>query len=158
MTFAPHCAGSTGQTQVIPRLHLGTGIALHHCGLCSACRARWCGCQAGLQVASPHATPRLWIRVGQQRARYPGAAGLSGAQEHPAHGTIHRAVTGSVQGLLAGLTARACNRTTKVLRPSRYPRTIAWCVDIGPRPSAGRVARSLNGCPSATTSPCAMSA
>jgi hypothetical protein len=36
--------------------------------------------------------------------------------------------------------------------------TIAWSVEVGARPTAGRVARSLNGCPSATANPCAMSA
>ena len=38
--------------------------------------------------------------------------------------------------------------------PCRSPRKIAWCVDVGPRLTAGRVARSLNGYPLATTSPC----
>ena len=34
-------------------------------------------------------------------ARYPSPAGLSGAQEHPAHGSLYRAEPRSVQGLLA---------------------------------------------------------
>ena len=41
--------------------------------------------------------------------------------------------------------------------PCRSPRKIAWCVDVGPRLTAGRVARSLNGYPLATMSPCVMS-
>ena len=39
--------------------------------------------------------------LGQCRPRHAGAAGLARAQEHPAHGALHRAGAGSVQGLLA---------------------------------------------------------
>src|SRR6516164_720903 len=38
----------------------------------------------------------------------------------------------------------------------RSPKTIAWCVEVGTRPTAGRVARSLNGSLSAMTNLCAM--
>ena len=43
-----------------------------------------------------HAAPRLRLRPGQCRARHAGAAGLARAQEHPAHGALQRAGTGSV--------------------------------------------------------------
>ena len=65
--------------------------------------ARWRRRRAGLQGSPPHAAARLRLRPGQQGPRYPGAAGLSRPQEHPAHGALHRAVTRSVQGLLAEL-------------------------------------------------------
>ena len=55
----------------------------------------------GFKAAPPHAAARLWLRAGQQGARYPSPAGLSGAQEHPAHGSLYRAEPRSVQGLLA---------------------------------------------------------
>ena len=72
------------------------------------------------------------------------------------HATPQRsAYATSLTGLRASGPNFPCG---KALRPCRSPRTIAWYVDVGPRPSAGRVARPLNGCPSATTSPCAMSA
>jgi hypothetical protein len=45
--------------------------------------------------------PGVNSRPGEQRPRYTGCAGLPRPQEHPAHGSLHRAVAGSVQGLLA---------------------------------------------------------
>jgi len=51
--------------------------------------------QAGAQGAPAHAAVCLWFRAGQQRARHEGAAGLPWAQQHSAHGEIHRAVAGA---------------------------------------------------------------
>jgi Phage integrase family len=61
------------------------------------------GAVAGLGFkAHPHMLRhRLWIRPGQQGARYPRTAGLPGTQEHSAYGSLHRAVTRSIQGILA---------------------------------------------------------
>ena len=78
-------------------------LAVHHGGLCQACRARWRGRPARLPGAPAHAATRLRLRAGQQRARYAGAAGLSRPQEYPAYGALHGAFAGSVQEFLAGL-------------------------------------------------------
>ena len=59
--------------------------------------------QAWLQGASAHAAARLRLRAGQQGPRHPRAAGLPRAQEHSAHGALHRAVADAVQGFLARL-------------------------------------------------------
>src|SRR5215831_14361298 len=60
--------------------------------------------------ASPaHAQARLWLCASQQGARYAGSAGLPWPQEHPAHGSLYRAVAGSVQELLA-MTTYVCRR------------------------------------------------
>ena len=48
--------------------------------------------KAGLQGSPPHASARVLVRLGQG-ARYRGSVGLSGAQEHPAYGALHRAIT-----------------------------------------------------------------
>ena len=56
--------------------------------------------ELGFKAASPcHGR-----RAGQQGARYVGPAGLPGPQEYSAHGALHRAVSRSVQGLLALIT------------------------------------------------------
>jgi integrase len=61
---------------------------------------------------SPHATARLRLRLGQQGPRHEESAGLSRAQEHPAHRALYRAGAGSVQGLLAvGADARRRSQT-----------------------------------------------
>jgi hypothetical protein len=41
--------------------------------------------------------PGVNSRPGEQRPRYAGFAGVLGPQEHPAHGSLHRVVAGSVQ-------------------------------------------------------------
>ena len=64
-------------------------------------RAGGQGGQAGLQGAPAHAQARLRLRAGQQGARHAGAAGLSRASQHPAHGALHRAVADAIQGFLA---------------------------------------------------------
>src|SRR5262249_20844958 len=53
-----------------------------------------------------HVAARLWLRPGQCRARYAGAASMARPQEHPAHGQVHRAGAGQVQKLLARLGSR----------------------------------------------------
>jgi len=52
-----------------------------------------------------HASPRLRLQAGDGRPRHPIAAGLFGAPQHPEHHKVHSACAGSVQELLAGLTA-----------------------------------------------------
>ena len=58
---------------------------------------------AWAQGPSPHAPACLRIRSGQRRARYAVAASVSRAQQHSAHGPVHRASAGPVQAFLAGL-------------------------------------------------------
>src|SRR5262245_5443237 len=57
--------------------------------------------QDAIPDTSAHAASWLRLCSSQRRPRHTGAAGLAGAQEHPAHGALHRAVAASVQGLLA---------------------------------------------------------
>jgi integrase len=59
----------------------------------ASCGARWCGGQAWLPGAPAHAAGRLWLCAGQQGPRYARPASLPRAQEHSAHGALHRAVT-----------------------------------------------------------------
>jgi len=63
------------------------------------------GSEAFLQSPSTHATARLRLRARQQGTRHAGAASLPWAPEHPAHGALHRAVAGKIQGFLAEVTA-----------------------------------------------------
>src|SRR5262249_30733199 len=64
---------------------------------------RRCCCQLRIPAAPPHAATFLRLQARQRRRRYPLATSLPGAQEHPAHGALFRAVTQPVQGLLEGL-------------------------------------------------------
>lgn len=50
-----------------------------------------------------HAASCNRVQAGQRRARYPRHPALPGAPEHPEHGAVYRALTGSIQGVLAGL-------------------------------------------------------
>src|SRR5262249_31799367 len=54
--------------------------------------------------ASTHAAPCLWVQARQRWSRHASPAALSRAQEHPAHGALHRNGARSLQELLA-LTA-----------------------------------------------------
>jgi integrase len=54
----------------------------------------------GFKAPPAYASARLRLRAGQQRARHAGASGISRSPEYPAHGALHRAGAGSVQGLL----------------------------------------------------------
>ena len=90
-------------TQVTLRIHFGAGVTLQHRWLRphgGAGRGRG---QAGVQSASTHAQARLWLCAGQQGARHPRSASLSGASQHSAYGALHRIVAHAVQGFLAEL-------------------------------------------------------
>ena len=54
-------------------------------------------------------------RNGPQPRAHPGTTGLPGASEYPEHHALYGAGAGSVQGLLAGLTA--VEGVTRVCRP-----------------------------------------
>jgi hypothetical protein len=71
-----------------------------------AVRAPRQACWYALHHLSTHAAPRLRLRPGQCRAPHAGAAGMARAQEHPAHGALHRAGAGSVPRR----NGRACGR------------------------------------------------
>jgi hypothetical protein len=66
-TNCAHCAGWSANRSlgIRLRLHVGAGFAIHDGGLCSACGALWCGCQAGVQGSPPHAAARLRLRLSQ---------------------------------------------------------------------------------------------
>src|SRR5262245_46877902 len=66
--------------------------------------ARRRGCQDAFPDPPAHAAPCLWVQARQRRPRHAGLAALSGAQEHSAHGQVHRNDTRPVQGLLERLT------------------------------------------------------
>ena len=54
--------------------------------------------------AHPHMLQaRLWLCARQQGSRYARAASLPWPPQHPAHGSLHRAVADAVQGFLAKL-------------------------------------------------------
>ena len=59
------------------------------------------------KAAPAHVAARLRLRAGEQGPRHAGFAGLFGPQQHPAHGSLHRIVAGSVQGLLAMMLSDA---------------------------------------------------
>jgi hypothetical protein len=72
-----------------------------------------------------YASARLRLPPGERWTRYAGTAGVPWAQEHPAHGSLHRAGADQVQGLVEGLTAhptelggasRQCFRESKNLQ------------------------------------------
>jgi hypothetical protein len=105
------------------------GFALHHCRLCSACRARRRGGQARLQGSSPYARHACGFALAKQRPRYSRPPGIFRAQEHSAHRALYRAGAGSVQGLLA--LKRLLGRVIKRLHaPARFPMTIRECRDF----------------------------
>src|SRR5262249_31133119 len=62
------------------------------------------GCQDAISYPPPHAAPCLWVQARQRWPRHAGVAALPRAQEHPAHGQIHRTGARPVQGLLERLT------------------------------------------------------
>src|SRR3712207_3396807 len=59
-----------------------------------------------------HVAARLRLQAGQRRPGHAGRAALSRAQDHPAHGALHRARSRALQILLGGLAtaARLCAR------------------------------------------------
>ena len=54
----------------------------------------------GERAKSAHAAPRLRVQARQRWARHTRTATLSWAQEHSAHGSLHGAITRTVQALL----------------------------------------------------------
>src|SRR5262249_39080654 len=106
---APHAgrrdtrpAASEARTgAVLARLYDRAGRADDAQGLPCAIRSdRGLG-QDAIPDTSAHAAAWLGLCPSQRRPRHTGATGLARPQEHPAHGALHRAVTASVQGLLA---------------------------------------------------------
>ena len=76
------------------------------------------------QGRSPaHASARLRLRPGEQRARHPRTTSLFGPQEYPAYGTVHGIKSDAVQGFLAletrgTLGARAARRAFETAKAS----------------------------------------
>ena len=87
-SFAP--VGARAGSKVTVRVHLGTRLSVLLGWIRPHDRAGWRRSQARLSGSSPHAASRLRLRSGQCWARYKGSAGLSRAQEYPAHGQVHR--------------------------------------------------------------------
>jgi hypothetical protein len=81
-------------------------------------------------VSNPpsHATARVRIRPGACRPRYAGPSGVARPSQHPAHGSIHRAVAGPVQGFLA----RTYLSTSRADDGQSTTRTIGTCGSTPP--------------------------
>src|SRR5262249_4945227 len=69
-----------------------------------ASSARRRGCQDAFPGPPPHAAPCLWVQARQRWPRHAGVTALPRAQDHPAHGQVHRNGARPVQGLLERLT------------------------------------------------------
>ena len=82
-------------------LRLGARDAVHHGGFRGHDQARAAGHTVRFPGTPAYAAPCLRLRAGQCRVRHPGFAGVARSQGHPAHGAVHRAVSRSVQELLA---------------------------------------------------------
>src|SRR5262249_4391606 len=84
---------------------------------------------AKVPLQSAYAAPCLWVQARQRWPRHAGVTALPRAQEHPAHGPIHRNGARPVQGLLEGLTSRlgrisATASEGRWQRPDPWPRTL----------------------------------
>src|SRR5262245_41776097 len=98
-TRAATSAARTGA--VLARLYDRAGRADDAQGLpCAILSDRGSG-QDAIPDTSAHAAAWLRLRPSQRRPRHTGATGLARAQEHPAHGALHRTCAGQVQELLA---------------------------------------------------------
>jgi hypothetical protein len=90
--------------EIALRVHLRTWSAIHNRRLRPHGRARRRRGEAWFQGAPAHAQACLWLRAGEQGARYARPASVPRTPEHPAHGALHRVVADAVQGFLAELT------------------------------------------------------
>jgi hypothetical protein len=79
-------AAATARTgaQVALRVHVGARGTVHGGRVRPHGRASRRRGQARLQGPSSYAAARLWLRIGEQRARHEGTAGLPRAPQHPA--------------------------------------------------------------------------
>jgi hypothetical protein len=93
------CSGSGNPNH--PSCSLRSGVLVHHRWLRPDDRA--CGDRGQARIQGPlaYAAARLRLRPSQYGSRYAGAAGVSWAQKHSAHGPAHRTVADAVQGFLA---------------------------------------------------------
>src|SRR5262249_37593153 len=75
------------------------------------------GCQAQDQGSPAHAATRLRLPPGERGTGYAIASSLPGAQEHPAYGPLHRADSGTIQGVVERLrTETASARAPRRIR------------------------------------------
>ena len=88
---------------VAVRVHFRTRFTVHDCGFPQMVERA--GAVAGFEFkAHPHMLRHACgFALANNGSRYSVAAGLSGPQEHPAHGALHRTVAGPFQGFLARL-------------------------------------------------------
>src|SRR6516165_3087385 len=92
---------------------------------------------------SPHASPRLWVQAGQRRPRHAGLAALPRAQEHSAHGQVHRNGARQVQRFLEGLTMTGADDSRTSTSTGTKPRSsfrsafLIWLSS----PAGGRTAK-----------------
>src|SRR5262249_23636725 len=104
-------APAAGAGAVLACLYGGAGRADDAQGLPCAIRSDRGSRQNAIPDTSAHAATWLRLCPGERGPRHTGATGLARAQEHPAHGALHRAVAASVQGLLALLDRRSRHRS-----------------------------------------------
>jgi hypothetical protein len=86
----------------------------------------WGSGQAAIPGTSTHAATRLRLRPGEHGPRHTGAKGLARAQEHPAHGALHGAGAGSVQG-----SRTQHGQTTGLARSIGHPHHL-WEIALSP--------------------------
>ena len=86
------CGGSSASRgRLALRVYVGAGRAVHTGGLPQDDRPARRRGRLRVPGSPAHAAPCLRLRAREQGRRYPLAAGLSRAQEHPAHGALHGA-------------------------------------------------------------------
>lgn len=87
--------------------------------------------QGWLPGSRAHAAPRLRFQDGQRRRRHPHDPGLPRPQGHPAHGALHRAVAGTVQRAVEGLSSWLASkkRSYQRFQPTRWRARLRGCND-----------------------------
>src|SRR5262249_5573516 len=81
--------------------------------------------RTALPNPSPHAPTRVRVRARQPGTRHSITTGVARAQEHPAHGALHRVVARQVQGLLEGVEQAAIS-TRVAMIATRTVGTGVW--------------------------------
>src|SRR6516165_10071210 len=99
-----------------------------------ACPAPRGGRRDAIPHPPAHASPCLWVQTRERWPRHPGPAALPRAQEHPAHGPVHRNGARPIQGLLEGLTMAGQD-------PSRHTDDAPYRRDHSP--AGGRILRGM---------------
>src|SRR5438477_290441 len=71
--------------------------------------------EVAISGPSTHAAPSVRIQARQRWSGHPRTATLPWAQEHPAHGAVHRALSGAVQIVLGGTDVARSRALDRIL-------------------------------------------